>query len=90
MCGMRTMVKRATYDSDLAQRADRKLRRYGIDLNRVLSVIVTVRGNPQPFLNLSPVEESLAESADIVAGVRPGNFRPVSQFLADMHALCEQ
>ena len=84
------MDRRATYDRDLAQRADRKLRRYGFDLNRVLSVIVTVRGNPQPFLNLSLVEESLAESADIVAGVRPGNFRPVGKFLADMHALCEQ
>lgn len=40
------MEKCSTLDLGLAQRADRKLRRFGSDLNRVLSVIVTIRGVP--------------------------------------------
>ena len=84
------MERPATLDLALAQKADRKLRRYGSDLNRVLSVIVTVRGVPQQFRPTSPIEESLAESADIARGERTGNFRPVDQFLSDMHALCAQ
>ena len=36
----------ATLDLDLAQRAERKLRRYGTDLNGVLAFIVAVRGLP--------------------------------------------
>lgn len=32
-----------------------------------------------------PVAESLSESSDIVNGERTGNFRPVDQFLSDMH-----
>lgn len=44
--GMRSMERPATLDLALAQKADRKLRRYGSDLNRVLSVIVAVRGVP--------------------------------------------
>jgi len=35
-----------TLDLNLAQKAERKLRRAGLSLNRVLSVIVTVRGVP--------------------------------------------
>ena len=88
MRGMRTMERPTTLDLALAQRADRKLRRYGSDLNSVLSVIVTVRGVPQQFRPVSPIEESLAESAGIANGERQGNFRPVDKFLSDMHALC--
>ena len=36
----------ATLDLDLAQRAERKLRRYGTDLNGVLALIIAVRGLP--------------------------------------------
>ena len=39
-------ARAATLDLDLAQRAERKLRRYGTDLNGVLVFILTVRGLP--------------------------------------------
>ncbi len=39
-------ARTATLDLDLAQRAERKLRRYGTDLNGVLAFIVAVRGLP--------------------------------------------
>ena len=40
---------------------------------------VTVRSKDDP------VAESLSESSNIVSGERTGNFRPVDQFLSDMH-----
>lgn len=40
---------------------------------------VTVRSKDDP------VAESLSESSDIVSGERTGNFRPVDQFISDMH-----
>ena len=39
-------ARTATLDLDLAQRAERKLRRYNMDLNGVLAFIVAVRGLP--------------------------------------------
>jgi hypothetical protein len=42
----RRAAQAATLDLDLAQRAERKLRRYGTDLNGVLALIVAVRGLP--------------------------------------------
>ena len=39
-------TRTATLDLDLAQRAERKLRRYNTDLNGVLAYIVAVRGLP--------------------------------------------
>lgn len=33
------------------------------------------------------ISASLSESSDIVSGERTGNFRPVDQFLSDMHKL---
>lgn len=43
ICGARAVT---TLDLDLAQRAERKLRRYGTDLNGVLAYIVAARGLP--------------------------------------------
>lgn len=39
-------ARAATIDIDLAQRAERKLSRYNLDLNGVLAYIVAVRGLP--------------------------------------------
>ena len=39
-------TRAATLDLDLAQRAERKLNRYNMDLNGVLAFIVAVRGLP--------------------------------------------
>ncbi len=39
-------TRAATLDLDLAQRAERKLSRYNMDLNGVLAFIVAVRGLP--------------------------------------------
>ena len=43
ICGARAVT---LLDLDLAQRAERKLRRYGTDLNGVLAYIVAARGLP--------------------------------------------
>ncbi len=50
-----------TLDLDLARRADRKLRRFGSDLNRMLSFIVNFRGIPDILAN---VEEPRPMAAD--------------------------
>ena len=48
----RTTPRRAaTLDLDLAQRAERKLNRYNLDLNGVLALIVNVRGLPDGLRN---------------------------------------
>lgn len=39
-------ARSATLDLDLAQRAERKLNRYNMDLNGILAFIVSVRGLP--------------------------------------------
>ena len=44
----------ATIDLDLARKAERKLNRYDLDLNRVLSFIVTFRGLPDGLRNAAP------------------------------------
>lgn len=41
-----TLERTFTLDRDLARRADRKMRRYGSDLNGLLSIVVTIRGLP--------------------------------------------
>lgn len=43
---MATLERTFTFDRDLARRADRKMRRYGSDLNGLLSIVVTIRGLP--------------------------------------------
>jgi len=41
-----TLERTDTIDRRLAMRADRKLRRYGADLNGLLAFLVSMRGNP--------------------------------------------
>ncbi|MCQ2395561.1 MAG: type II toxin-antitoxin system HicB family antitoxin [Kiritimatiellae bacterium] len=74
---MRTMESPASLDLNLAQRADRKLRRFGYDLNRVLSVIVKVRGipdfvsnedEPQPMDPFDPRIEAAIKQATVKRG----------------------
>lgn len=74
---MRTMDTPSTLDLELAQRADRKLRRFGSDLNHVLSVIVTVRGvpdflsnedEPQPLDPLDSRIDAAIEQATVKRG----------------------
>jgi len=80
---MRTMERSSTLDLGLAQLADRKLRRIGSDLNRVLSVIVTVRGVPDFIctvdapvpMDASDERLSAAISAATVRRVKPGVYR---------------
>ena len=43
---MATLERTFTIDRDLARRANRKLRRYGTDLNGLLSIVVSSRGLP--------------------------------------------
>ena len=71
------MERPSTLDLGLAQRADRKLRRFGSDLNRVLSVIVTVRGlpdfvsneeEPQPLDPSDPRIEAAVKCATVKRG----------------------
>ena len=47
---MATLERTFTVDRDLARRADRKMRRYGSDLNGLLSIVVTIRGLPSALL----------------------------------------
>ena len=50
MRAMKTMERTFTLDRDLAKRADRKLRRYGMSLDdalaKTLMFVVSTRGNP--------------------------------------------
>ena len=56
-----TQTSAPTLDLDLARRADRKLRRFGSDLNRMLLFIVNFRGIPDIVAN---VEEPRPMAAD--------------------------
>ena len=61
---MRTLEKPLAVDPNLVRRADRKLRRYGADVNAVLSLILSVRGRP-PFIPPPAEEEGDVEFADV-------------------------
>ena len=59
---MKTMERTFTIDRDLAQKASRKLRRYGHTLDDALeyalTVVVSVRGNPSVVFNGSVAYET--------------------------------
>ena len=72
---MRTMERprstgRATLDLALAQRAERKLNRYNMDLNGVLAFIVSVRGLPD-LRNAPQTMDFTAHGQTFTADVTP-------------------
>lgn len=61
-------------DVGLVQRAERKFRRYGTDLNGVLSVLVSARGFPAALLSsrrVAPVIEFEVQGERFTADVMP-------------------
>lgn len=60
----------ATLDLDLAQRAERKLQRYNMDLNGVLAFIVAVRGLPD-LRNAPHAMDFTANGQTFTADVTP-------------------
>ncbi len=80
---METYTTQNVLDIDLARRADRKLRRFGSDLNRVLAVIVSVRGVPDfvaPAETPKPLDAADWRIGDALARatvrrVKPGLYR---------------
>ena len=61
-------ARAATINLDLAQRAERKLNRYNMDLNGVLAFIVAVRGLPD--LRNAPQSDSARMAARQRAALR--------------------
>ena len=68
----RTKPRRAaTIDLDLAQRAERKLNRYNLDLNGVLALIVAVRGLPAGLRNAPQTLDFETHGQTFTADVTP-------------------
>lgn len=65
-------TRAATLDLDLAQRAERKLNRYNMDLNGVLAFIVAVRGLP----DLRNAPQTMDFTARPFAGMMTASPRP--------------
>lgn len=73
---MSAVVERTfTVDRNLAHRADSKLRRYGTDINHVLSsalmLVVSSRGLPEVFAPVPPVLEFEVQGRKFVADITP-------------------
>lgn len=67
----RTRTARATtLDLDLARRAERKLNRYNMDLNGLLSIIVTMRGLPD-FPNVPQTMDFTTHGQTFTADITP-------------------
>ena len=94
MGGMQTHATQSVLDLDLARRADRKLRRFGSDLNRVLAVIVSVRGVPGFVADVEtpkPLDADDARLDDAMARatvrrVKPGLYHAETTVLDDYWA----
>ena len=91
---MQTYATPNVLNIDLAQRADRKLRRFGSDLNRVLSVIVSVRGVPDFVADVEapqPLDAADARIGDAIARatvkrVKPGLYHAETPAADDYRA----
>ena len=68
---MRTLTKYPEIDHSLLLRAARKFRRYGTDVNSVLSVLVSIRGLPQALRPVPSVIEFDVQGEHFVADVVP-------------------
>lgn len=68
---MKTLERHRALDRDLLRREDRKFRRYGTDLNGVLSVLVSIRGLPSELRPVPSVIEFDAQGEHFVADVTP-------------------
>ena len=80
-------ARAATIDLDLAQRAERKLNRYNMDLNGVLAFIVAVRGLPDlrnaPQSNAARVADRQRAALHEVAG-RWEDSRDTAEIIAEI------
>ena len=65
------LEKTPTFDRDLLRRANIKLRRYGTDVDGVLSIIVSMRGLPAVLRPVPPVIEFEVQGERFVADVTP-------------------
>jgi len=68
--GRTRRTRATTLDLDLAQRAERKLNRYNMDLNGVLAFIVAVRGLPD-LRNAPQTMDFTAQGQTFTADVTP-------------------
>ena len=77
----------STLDLDLARRADRKLRRFGSDLNRMLSFIVNFRGVPDIVADVEPPQPMSADDPRLDAALAAATVRRSKSggFIAEAH-----
>ena len=72
---MQTLERTFTVDRDLARRADRKLHRYGTNMNDMFSaalmLVVSSRGLPDAFVPVPSIIKFKAQGQDFVADVTP-------------------
>lgn len=72
---MKTLECPSTLDRALFRRAERKCRRYGTDVNGILSVLVSIRGMPEQLRPVPSVIEFDVHGRHFVADITPDGGR---------------
>ena len=80
-----TLERTFTIDRDLARRVNRKLRRYGTDLNGLLSIVVSSRG--LPFLP-EPLSLEFVVDGKAKRPRRSARLAPIVQYADGLFSTC--